>query len=215
MLSKVIGIISYLPNDLKVRANRRDKLDALVKKCISLFHLPIYIESQNWTEDEISHFISYENVTVHYNEKPLGIVGARNCLRNWFLKENYDYLIMLDDDSVLTGTNSKEYLFQIDSHPGCFGEFKKSLLKLFAISKELFKEVSFDENCNPETGQGFEDRLFVNTLRKRFPDKRFEFVNTHISEYSISTNDPDTTWYNNQDLKNMLANTEKLIDNLS
>lgn len=212
MISKVIGIISYFPDNMEVRNRRKAKLIDLIQTLNALFKLPIYIEAQSWTSQDVDQIQQYKNITIRRNEKPLGIVGARNALRNWFLESPFDYLIMIDDDSKVMGSSATAYLKQINEHPDGFGEFNKSLLKLFAISKTVFKEVAFDENCNPEKGEGFEDRLFVNTLRKKFPDQRFEFKDTGLSEYSISTADPDTTWYNHQDLTKMLKNTELKIN---
>ena len=46
-LSKVVGIISYLPDDEKIRQHRFDLVVNLVIKCQELFKLPIMIIAQN------------------------------------------------------------------------------------------------------------------------------------------------------------------------
>ena len=53
---------------------------------------------------------------------------------------------MLDDDSTLVGTQAgaDKYIKQIEAHPGQYGIFKAQLLKLFAISKEMFMLFSYD-----------------------------------------------------------------------
>ena len=207
MQKKVIGIISYLPDDSKIRAERFRKLNELIVSCNHLLNLPIIIIAQNWSNLNI---IS-SNVTIYKYENKLGIVGARKELRKKFLKLDYDYLIMLDDDCTLYGSSGENYLKQIDANPDCFIEFMKTLLKLFAISKSLFAQVDYDD-INPEDGEGFEDRIFVNKLRKLFPEKRREFKDAGIYQSSISTKDPLSTWYTNQNIREMLDNTFKIIE---
>lgn len=205
-LNKVIGIVSYFPDDKKIANERYKKLCNLLNKCNLLFNLPIIIIAQNWK----SELVRIPWVTIYRYDNALGITGARKELRKKFLESNYDYLIMLDDDCELIGSSGKEYLKQIDDNPNCFIEFNKSLLKLFAISKTLFKKVDYTD-VHPENSEGFEDRIFVNTLRKLYPENRREFINTGLKEYSNSTADEFSTWYKNQDLKEMINKTEKII----
>lgn len=210
MIKKVIGIISWLPDKTESRSRRFNKLKKLIQTCNSLFHLPIMIIAQNWTEIELNQI---QNVQFFTYDK-LGIVGARNKLREHFLQSDYDYLIMLDDDCTLYADqySAEKYLKQIDEHPSGFGEFKKTLLKLFAISKDVFSLEAFDENIKPEDSGGFEDRVFVNKLRDKYPEKRYIFERYSIQEYSLATADPDSTWYCGQNLQEMLNNTENAIN---
>ena len=207
-MNKVIGIISYLPDDKKIREARIRKLTKLLHKLDSIFKLPIMIIAQNYND-----FIPDSNNLMLYEYDKLGIVGARRKLREVFLKSNYDTLIMLDDDCDVYGTtkDAQHYLEQLDSNPGMFYEFNTSLLKLFAISREIFEQVDFDD-VNPEDGDGFEDRIFVETLRIKFPNKRYIIDKGSLYEYSVSTKDPLSTWYVNQDIKEMLKKTEEIID---
>lgn len=210
-MKKCIGIISYLPDDEKVREVRVRRLNKLLHKLDEIFNLPIIIIAQNYQD----FLPNSDNYILIESTKPLGIVGARKKLRKVFLESNYDCLIMLDDDSDIIGTreNAKKYLDQLDQHPGMFYEFNKSLLKLFAISKEIYENIDFDD-INPEKGEGFEDRIFVAKLREKFPDKRFIIEKGKLDEYSISTMDANSTWYTNQDIKQMLNNTEQIIKEL-
>ena len=210
-MRKLIGIISYLPDNREVRKNRIDKLRRLINKCSYLFRLPIYIVIQNWEKQDIEAISLLPYVTLSPNYDKLGIVGARKKLREYFISSDYDYLIMLDDDCDLNGGSGRDYLKQIDENPDCFIEFRGTLLKLFAISKTIFKEVDY-ENVNPENGEGFEDRIFVGKLRDKFPDRERRFKQPcGISENSISTRDPDSTWYKDQDLKTMIEKTTMII----
>ena len=212
MLSKVIGIISYLPNNKDIRGNRLKKLKNLVGKCNEIFALPIIIIAQNYKQEDFDYLKSYKNINFYVFDK-LGIVGARNKLRDIFLNSNYDYLIMLDDDCKLEGYKSsgRQYLEQIDNNPNKFGEFNNTLLKLFAISKYMFNKIGFNSDIDPEKESGFEDRYFVNYLRKKYPNNRFIFNVPSLEEISISTGDADSTWYESQNLKNMLSKTENEI----
>lgn len=46
-MTKCIGIISYFPDDKRVRKIRIDKLNKLLLRCDELFGLPIIIVAQN------------------------------------------------------------------------------------------------------------------------------------------------------------------------
>ena len=216
MNNKVIGIISYLPDDKKIRNIRMKKLLRLLHSCNDIFNLPIIIIAQNYNEDDLKQIKQINNISI-YEFVKLGIVGARNALRNIFLNSPYSYLIMLDDDCSISGTKEagQKYLSQIDENPNCYYEFNKSLLKLFAISKIMFNKIAFDEECNPELGQGFEDRLFYNSLLKLYPNQHYKFKACGIYETSINSNDSNSSWYKNQDLNVMLQKTQTKIDTLN
>lgn len=212
MLNKLIGIISYFPIDLKIRQVRKNKLDTLIAKCNKVFNnLPIYIVIQNWNNEEITYFKEkYTNLTLSSNYDKLGISKARSKLRNIFIQSAYDYLIMFDDDSELQGDSGKEYLKQIDENPDCFIENSKSRLKLFAISKTIFKKLDFPK-IEVEKGEGFEDRIFFYTLTKKFPEAHKKFHNTGLTESSTASEDLNSTWYTQQNITSMLSKTEKII----
>lgn len=215
MNNKVIGIISYLPDSAEIRQNRLTKLLNLINSCNNIFNLSIYIVIQNYTDNEIHQLKECRNVSVSQNYSRLGIVGARKKLREDFLSSIYDYLIMLDDDCSITGNRNSgiQYIKQIEDNPNKFYEFNKTLLKLFAISREIFELEDF-EDINPEKEEGFEDRVFVNKLRKKYPNKQYVFNKGALRESSVSTKDKDSTWYTNQDLKKMLSNTFNCIENI-
>lgn len=205
MNNKVIGIISYLPNDLRVRETRKRKLIDLVNSCARIFpHVPIMIIAQSWGDFRLdgANVMRYDR---------LGILGARRELRRVFLQSEYEYLIMLDDDCRLFGGPGDEYLRQIDENPGMFYEFKKTLLKLFCIHRSIFDDYPA---IDPEKGEGFEDRAFVGTLRKTHADKRYVMHDTGVFEESVSTDDPNSTWSLDRDNRKMLLNTEEYLKNV-
>lgn len=207
----LIGIISYLPNDVKIREERFKTLRNLIATCNYLFHVDIYIVTQNFTETEKLYLKGYNNVYLSEDYIRLGIVGARKKLREYFINSTYTNIIMLDDDCIIQGSPSQavNYIKQIEENRDCFIEFNDSLLKLFCISKELLKEVDYPD-ISVENAEGFEDRIFVNELRKRFSDKRRIFKYCGIEELSTSTKDVLSTWYKNQDIKEMLEKTNKI-----
>ena len=191
-----IGIISYFPDDERLRKVRSEKLDKVLRDCNNLFNLPVIIIAQNWKNIRCS----LKNVNVLYYENKLGITGARRELRRVFLESEYDYLIMLDDDAKLIGTpeDAYYYLNQIQEHPGkWFGVYKTFLLKLFAISKEMFKEIDYPKG-EAEDGAFFEDMYLIMALEKKFPKNKFVFKRTSLNDVSDSANDPDSTWYHRQ-----------------
>jgi len=216
MSNAIIGIISYLPDNEKIRNNRFKKLCNLIDQCNFIFgNLPIMIIAQNWKDNEVEKLYKPNIICLRFDK--LGIVGARNKLREKFLESKYNYLIMLDDDVTLKGGPREgiEYLRQLNLYKNGFWEFNLTLLKLFAISKDLFKLEKFDKNINPENADGFEDRIFVNKLRVKYPQLKHQFNIGGLTQSSISTKDPDSTWYSNQDIKQMREKTNNIIDNLS
>lgn len=210
-IKKCIGIISYLPND-STRSTRQQRLEALLIKCEYLFNLPIIIIAQNWDDT-----IKITTACTVYNFDKLGITGARKKLREVFLELDYDYLIMLDDDAELKGTkqDAQKYLAQIDQNPDSVGIFKKALLKLFAISKNIIQQVEY-ENIVVENGDGFEDVVFIEKCKKMFPSHCFVFVRYGLDDTSNSGNDIYSTWYRNQyNKKEMGDKSRKIIKEIA
>lgn len=190
-----IGIISYLPDDKELRNIRIDRLNKTILDCNRLFNLSILIIAQNWND----FTLDYDNVIPFYYDK-LGITGARKELRNKFINSDFDYLIMLDDDAKLVGTRSDAslYLDQIENHPGkWYGVYKSQLLKLFAISKDMFREVDYPEG-EAEHGDFFEDMYLIMLLNKLYPRNKFLFTRNTLNDISDSANDPNSTWYHKQ-----------------
>lgn len=206
-MKKVIGIISYLPEDKKLRQFRQTKLELLLTQCNSLFSLPIIIVAQNWTGQEVVP----ANASVYRYEK-LGITKARKELRRLFLESEYDYLIMLDDDCVISGTveAAKRYLATIDLHPQMYGTFKGTLFKLFAISKEMYRLVDFPE-LEAERGEIFEDIFLVSLLRKKWPEREFTLAGCGLTETSDSAWDKNSTWFHYQYVKREIGDRTRAL----
>lgn len=213
-LSKLIAIVSYLPDDMTIRNNRFTKLIALIDRCNELFNLPIYILIQNYTDSEIETIKSKKNVKVSTNYPRLGITGARKQLRADCISSPYEYFIMLDDDSELEGEkhDADKYLEDIDDHPGCFANFKNRQLKLFAICKEIFTAVEYAD-INPEDRIGFEDTVFIARCDKYFGERRFRFRDSKLRDACLGAKDSDSTWWTpDVSLPDMLQKTAEIID---
>lgn len=201
-----IGIISYLPDDKYLRDNRFNKLCNLLLRLDKLFKLPIIIICQNWGEQILPVTLENSEVLIYSYKNKLGITGARKKLRDKFLESDYDYLIMLDDDIKLLGSEESaiKYLDQIYSHPGMFGTFKSLTLQLFAISKEIFSLINYPDG-DPVNGDYFEDMWLIMALKKLYPNKYFSFTRGDLDPVGNAANDEYSTWYHRQFVKRQIG----------
>jgi len=193
-----VGIISYIPEG-KLGDTRFESLKKLIKEIDYIFRIPAIIVAQNWKDRKINYQCNNSHLTIFRYEEKLGITGARRELRKHFLESNFEYLIMLDDDSHLIGDPSagELYLRQLRNNPGKFGVYKPSLLKLMAISKDVFRLIDYPTG-EAENGDFFEDMYLTKALQKLYPDKEFKFSIGTLREYSDSAWDPNSTWYRGQ-----------------
>lgn len=196
-----IGICSYFPDEENLRGVRIARLNNLIKQCNDLFGLPIIIIAQNWKGINIVEGLTKAPVYLYKYDKPLGIVKARKELRQKFLESDFDYLIMLDDDSYLKGSKQgvQLYLYDLLTNPDKFGVFKPALIKLFAISKEVFKLIDYPDggaDDEDETMRYFEDMYITRSLQRVYPEKEFTFHRSDLMEYSDSAWDKHSTgWH--------------------
>lgn len=152
-MNKCFGIISWLPNKQPDRQLREERLNRLFKQLETLWpDIDILIIAQNW-KDFVPKHNNKLNI-IKYDEG-LGILKARKELRKEFLKLNYDYIIMLDDDAIIEYTDNKapkKFMDMIDENPNkfCFihSEAQKDYyipyasaqLNLCAISKFIYEK---------------------------------------------------------------------------
>ena len=152
---ELIGIISYLPNEQSLREERTELLTNLINKCKRVFpNTDIWVIAQNWKDFTI------DDVTI-FSYNKLGINGARQVLKDKFISSNYDHLIMLDDDCILTmdETDAKLYLQEIREYPDKAQYFVGRWLKLFSIPKELYQQI-------PDFGDSVDEKLINDTLKE-------------------------------------------------
>ena len=196
------GIISYFPDDINLKILRVKRLNELIRQIDYIFNIPIMIIAQNWKGISLREGTTRKPIIIHNYKEGLGINKARQTLREKFLESDFDYIIMLDDDSVLRGDpqGGRAYLKDIENHPGGFCEFKQSLLKLFAISKDLFSLVNYPEggadDKDPQM-RVFEDMFLCRALKLVYPEKRFiHKMNPHLMELSDAAYDKGNTgWH--------------------
>jgi len=197
-MRKCIGIISYFPNDLKVRDERIKRFKKLLSVLDKYFKLPIAIVAQNWKDFVLPPYCN--TIYLYKYSSGLGVTGARIALRDKLLKLNFDYFIFLDDDSDIKCTNKgvENYFKEIDSNPDKFGNFNGCWQRLNAISKTMLKIMDYDYIKDYESFRGeiWEDFAYNKTYKALFPQKVFQFSKWEISENSqMARNDEYTTWY--------------------
>ena len=187
-LSKVIGIISWLPDNSADRVQRIARFTRLLNGLDTYFGgTPIMIIAQNWKdympEPQDNDFIIYK-----YNK--LGILQARKELRNKFLERGYDYLIMFDDDAIVESTKDglvEEYFRRMDEHPNGFAFVKNpgisdlanlnpyipSQLNMCAISRYIYEKEPMI-NVDPQKDEAYEDNLWSLLLHCKYSDLEFD-----------------------------------------
>lgn len=189
-MNKCFGIISWLPDKEPARQQRKDRVNRLFKQLNSLWpEIDILIITQNWknfTPIEIKNKINKVDF-----EKGLGILKARKTLRKEFLKLDYDYLIMLDDDAIIkceSQTAAKDFMDEVNKHKDgfCFIHHKNyetkeetaidtyaaAQLNLCAISKYILSKEDIP-SVDPQKGEAYEDRVYSVLLHHKYHDYEF------------------------------------------
>lgn len=222
-IKKVFGIISYFPDNdsayhTEMRRERTRRFRELLLKLEEYWpEVDILIIAQNWKDFTLP---DTKNHKITYSYGKLGILGARKELRKRFLETDYDYIIMLDDDAMVTAFNPQRYLDEIDQHPDGIGALRwiNGPLQLFAISKSKFAQVEYLD-VDPEKGQGFEDDLFANRCRTMFPNDCYDFSSDLVKENSLHYNGPGKcpSTYSKEreyDWNYMRSNTKYIINRM-
>lgn len=200
-IKKTFGIISYFPEPdsdyhKSARKERSRRCTELLLKLDELWpDIDILIIAQNWKDYELPKI---RNNITRYDYDKLGILGARRELRQKFLNSSYDYLIMLDDDGMISTSDPSVYMNTIDEHPDGIGVIRRTgcPLMLLAISKSVYSQIDMPD-LDAEKGQGFEDDVFVSRCFSQFPDKAFDFPKDCIKETSFKYKGPGmcpSTW---------------------
>lgn len=202
MLNKVIGIISFFPDEEELRKARTERCFDLLNKLDTYFRLPIIIIAQNWHTEDVEALTQFKNqpIEVRMYDK-LGIIGARIKLREVFLnKTDYDYIILLDDDSLLTvGDGAVEhYLKEIDDHPNMLCRWRLGFPRLMAVSRAAYQKLSYDfiKDFDPERGEIWEDHCWHRVFIALYPNEVYDFSQYNMTETSLySEHDPFSVYY--------------------
>lgn len=219
---KVFGIISYFPDNegdhyITMRKERRRRCSEFLLKLNEYWpDTDIMFVAQNWQDYQPPEV--QNNITIYHYTERLGIVGARKELRKKFLESDYDYMIMVDDDAILTTDNPQAYMDLIDAHPDGFGAvhgFEHGPMHFLAISRYVYSQVDLPD-IDPEQGQGFEDDVFFATCISKFPDRQFIVPDGLIIEKSLQYRGPGecpSTWSEEQryDWKAMRSRTDNRL----
>lgn len=112
----LVGIISYLPDDLEVRDKRLTthikQLENIDSTFDNMDFLTIY---QNYSELEIqqceARIINKSNTSTYQTHKALGANPARNIILKEFYSSDYEFLMLMDDDTVFYPYYDVKYLF--------------------------------------------------------------------------------------------------------
>ena len=195
--SPVFGIISWFPDKQPDRNQRIERLNRMIEQLIDLFgeDIKFMIVAQNWKDYKLPENI--KNVEIfRYNK--LGILGARKTLGKHFLKSNYDYLIMCDDDIVLKTNEdfTKEYFFnELNNHPDGFMFIQYGWSLTFcAISKNIYKQTPMSD-IDPEKGEGYEDTVWPLLLHYKHSKYEFNIFGIRfVQHYQEFHKDHKSTW---------------------
>lgn len=229
-LKKVFGIVSYLPDDEEGRKLRIQRLERLFDQLGTLWpEVPIMIVTQNWKR--YSPKTVNRMVRIDF-DKGLGILEARQVLRREFLKINFDYLIMFDDDAIIHCDDEKapmRYMRALDSHPNgfCFMKggnnghcpYVESQLNLCAISRYIYEREPIPD-VDPQRSETFEDVVFSTLLHYKYPQNEFDipqgikcvhFKNPNINEIG---GEVPSTWARaaRYDWKALYKNKNELVN---
>ena len=202
-----LGIISYLPDG--IREDRLRELKDLLNSCSDYFPgIDIILISQNY-KDYIPIAPKNRIILYSYNQK-LGILVARKKLRELFINSDYDYLIMLDDDTQIYGEKENNFIKTLEDNPDSFAcfDWDRGQLWMFAISKSLFKKVEYPE-LDAESGDIFEDTYLSHICREIQPN----YIDTSKININRRAGGRKSTWWNNQhyNIRKMEIKTNKLI----
>lgn len=227
MLKKCFGIISWLPNDKENRYLREERLNRLLKQLDQIMpEIDILLIAQNW-----DNFIPFKtrNKQIIRTYEPLGILGARKTLRKEFLKLNYDYIIMFDDDAIIEYDNLnliKNYLNLIEKNPKGFSFVKGqnspynpyagAQLNLCAISRYIYEKEDMVD-LDPQKGEGFEDCVFATLLHHKYSNLEWDVPDgLKCIQFQITGEKAKSTWWDDCENKaNLLGRTNAVCKYIS
>lgn len=197
VLSKVFGIISWLPDAEPARGLRIERLNRTFKQIYDIFgDVNFLVIAQNWGNYKVPSFI--KNIEI-INKTKLGILKARQVLREEFLKRNYDYLIMCDDDLIIKTVGpliAEAYMDELNFHPKgfIFLQYKAAQLNLCAVSRFIYEQEPMVD-IDPQKMEGYEDTVFSNLLHYKY--SKYEFNTIHgieCTQFMSKTEPVPSTW---------------------
>lgn len=206
MTKKVIGIVSYLPN--RNRQERKNRFLCLLARLNRYWpNIPIIIIAQNWGQEKIIPAEYSEKITVFHYNQPLGILKARQMLREKFLETDYEQIIMFDDDAVIETTEAKaqEFLQICDNNPKGFmflkghrhdplGIYDPAQLNGCCISRWLIEAEPLRDEWDPQKYGIFEDVVYAHLFHWKYPEYEFEVSGFACVQWSNPKYPLKSTW---------------------
>lgn len=226
-MKKCFGIVSWFPDREPDRAQRQERINRLFKQLEAFWpDIDILIITQNWKD-----FVPTEiknNINCIDFKDGLGILKARQTLRDEFLKTNYDYIIMFDDDAIIKQDSPElatKFIQNIENHPKgfCFvkgNNAKKynpycgAQLNLCAISRFIYQQEPMI-NVDPQKSQGYEDMLFATLLHHKYADYEFDLpAGIYCTQFKNTKEVAPTTWGTQKgiDYRQIQTNTIKIAE---
>lgn len=204
-MKKCFGIISWLPSDSR-RDKRKNRVFSLISKLNQLWpDTDIIIIKQNWGEIKLPDVSN--NIIEYDYTNGLGILKARQVLREKFLALDYDYLITMDDDCLIDCKSGQEKVFldDIDRHPNGFAFItghNDSLNKCYAgaqfnlacLSRYILEHEPIPQT-DPQKGQAYEDCIYSCLLHNKYKNNEFNLTSTiKHTQWQNSKEPVPTTW---------------------
>ena len=219
-MNKIIGIISYLPNETEARKLRYERVVRLFNQIQEFWpDIPILLIKQNWKMTKIP-VVKNTLIKKNYPE-PLGILGARQELERQFLalEEQFDYLILFDDDAIIEETEpsgAKKYIEEIDKHPDgfCFLQYASAQLSGCAISRFIIKKEPM-VSVSAENNEAYEDTLYSNLLHYKYSEREFINGGINCTQFQKKDEIAPSTWSENKtgkDYQVLTKNTYQIVD---
>ena len=203
-VKQVIGIVSYLPTD-NYQA-RQQRLLRLLEQLRNYWpFLPIIIIAQNWRNN--SFLPTDLDITVFNYKDGLGILKARQTLREKFLEMDYEQLIMFDDDAVIETTyeNAQNFIKTCMDHPRGFmflkghrrdplGIYDPAQLNGCCISRWLIEAEPIRDEWDPQKYGIFEDVVYAHLFHWKYPEYEFDTFGLACVQWSNPKYPLKSTW---------------------
>lgn len=171
----VVGILSYLPNDERVREERKQRIIPQLEQITKLMpDCKIWIVAQQYRDED--YLTNYPNVEYMKYPQPLGISGARNAILERFYASEYEYAMVTDDDALLYDYFEPEtFLHEICTNPMKFASHHLDLIYPLNPRWSAFKDPIASEWQKHNTNFYFRRRksgwvhwVFVRNIRKAY-----------------------------------------------
>lgn len=179
--SKMIGIISYLPNDEKIRSKRLQFIKRLISELREWFKTEtIHIVSQNYSENDYN--FTDDKLLFHKFEKGIGVANARNEILKLFYNSDDDVLVLSDDDIKLYNYyNIKELIIRFYNN-----EINVDLITGLDASMSPFKQLNIKNDvCSYFTLKPITSGSSFNFMMLKKPNKKY-FYNQKLIDVEIS-----------------------------